>query len=112
MLGVSAETLRTEAKRSIEARGPLPCFACGDRIVFSRQAVENWLETGSWDGRDREEFDAEAVAEAVVSRLVDRLAGNGGPRKEMRLGTLRGAGTRAVLVSQPQRAGESAVRHV
>lgn len=46
LLGVNRQTLTLAAKA-----GQAPCLRLGDRLVFPAEAYQNFLETGSFDGK-------------------------------------------------------------
>ena len=98
VLEVDESTLAREAKRCLAARAArlnpkastcvkirpdlgrsrpeppaqeLPCLQMGDRIVFSAQAIDDWIATGSFSG----EVDVRRIIREEIGRLAAAMLG-------------------------------------
>lgn len=69
MLELSRSTISLAARQ-----GTLPgALVLDGRVLFSRRAIENFLETGSFDGAGTAGVDMELLADMVADRVIERL---------------------------------------
>lgn len=64
MLGISRPTVM-----KLIDTDQIPHLESDGRYIIARHAIENWIETGSFDGKQTPVVDVEEIASAVV-RLV------------------------------------------
>jgi len=64
LLGVNRQTVSIAAKT-----GGIPCVRMGKRMVFPRQAIERFLQTGAFNAGDQV-TDPGALGRAVVRQLL------------------------------------------
>lgn len=78
MLGISTSNVTIGARSYLDTGGKtgIPCLKAGDRYVFSRKSIVNFLETGSFDGVQKIDV-PEIVRQTLAELLEAHLQGVG-----------------------------------
>jgi excisionase family DNA binding protein len=68
LLGVNPQTVTKAAKA-----GQMPCFYSGNKPLFSKKAIENFINYGSFNGQTDLDTVADKAAGRAVSQFIDAL---------------------------------------